>query len=90
MDIIKLGEPYFIQAFVIVGYSKYKPTGVMVFKSDDYTIGVVKVDEEGSAGLWIDSEKLAVGIHKIVAYYAGCKHFRASSSELFVKEVKIE
>jgi hypothetical protein len=90
METIKLGEDYFIQAFVIVGTNKNKPTGVVIFKSDNYTIGVVKVDEEGVAGLWISSEKLGLGIHKIIAYYAGCKYFKASSSELFSKEVKVE
>jgi hypothetical protein len=90
MDIVKLGEPYFIQAFVIVGHSKHKPTGVVVFKSDDYTIGVVPIDEEGVAELWINSDKLGIGEHRVVAYYAGCEHFRASNSELFMKEIKVE
>lgn len=63
------------------------PTGTVVFVCDGKTIGNAPLDAHGIACLKIPCDRLGTGSHKIVAHFAGNKHFSASVSGAFIKEV---
>jgi hypothetical protein len=80
MDIIILGQPITILAMVIQPNVYNNPTGIVIFKSADKTLGVVPIDDNGYATLTINSNILGVGEHTITVFYPGDKNNAATMS----------
>ncbi len=76
-----------IFAIVIQPGSQFKPTGVIIFKEADKTLGISAIDENGYATLTINSNILGLGKHKIIAFYPGDKNNAISRSMEIIKNI---
>lgn len=76
---IKLGKSFDITVSVISA-NQSNPSGVIVLKHNNITLGVKVLNSEGYVVFNISSKKLGVGQHTLVAYYAGDKKNRAAYS----------
>jgi hypothetical protein len=82
-----IGDKFPITAIIFT--PKHIATGPVIFKSGNITLGVCRLDNEGSATIMVNSNKLGIGVHSIQVFYPGDKKNRPSQYQFdFLVEVK--
>lgn len=87
MQTVALGSPITVSAMVIPSPDLPMPTGVVVFKVDGVSLGVIALDATGTATLIFNSTVLGLGIFDVIAYYPGDKHYAPSESLTATKNI---
>jgi hypothetical protein len=75
---VPAGQPATFTATVTPGTGTAIPAGLVAFTDGSALLGVVTLDSTGTAA--ITTSALAVGLHRITAYYIGAKGFESSNS----------
>jgi hypothetical protein len=86
MGINIFGEQLIVNVNVISINPKFVPSGMVILR-EGYNTLAVKHLENGAAQFILPPYTLQPGVHKLVVYHAGDKHFAPSTSPIFVKEV---
>lgn len=89
MPVSVFGEPVIINVNVISVDPRFAPTGIVILREGNTTLGVKHL-EHGATQFVIPAFTLLPGVHELVVYHAGDKHFLPSSSPIFTKEVIVK
>jgi hypothetical protein len=87
MSVVILGDPITVNIHIFSSYSNVYATGAIVLRDNGKTIAVQHLGQTGSTVFNLQSDVLGVGIHNLVAHYAGDKNFVPSVSAVMVKEI---
>lgn len=89
MSVDFFDEPIIINVNMISIDPRFTPAGMVILREGNITLGVKHL-EHGAAQFVLPPFTLHPGVHELVVYHAGDKHFLPSSSLIFTKEVIVK